>query len=202
MLTRGKRFPSGACVPLFSRRAAPAARTSLMIILRRRFHEKDLMKLLALVAALLLCCLPALAEEADDNPELYSEQGLPDSGPGSHLRPHGLHHENGDYVGFDIDLAQAVCDRLGVALVCQPVDWDAKEMELNAKGIDCIWNGLSISEERKASMSISLPYMRNAMILVVRADSGLAAKADLAGKKLGLQSGSTAEEALDADEGI
>lgn len=161
---------------------------------------KKMMKLLALVAALLLCCLPALAEEADESLNYILNKGSLILGLDPTFAPMGFTDENGDYVGFDIDLAQAVCDRLGVALVCQPIDWDAKEMELNAKGIDCIWNGLSISEERKASMSISLPYMRNAMILVVRADSGLTAKADLAGKKLGLQSGSTAEEALDADE--
>ena len=161
---------------------------------------KTMLKLLAAMMALLLCCAPALAETADDSLAYIQGKGTLVLGLDPTFAPLGFTDENGEIVGFDIDVAAEVCARLGVELVCQPIDWEAKEMELNNKNIDCIWNGMSISEDRLASMSISVPYMRNAMILVVRADSGIATKADLAGKKLGLQGGSTAEEALDADE--
>ena len=160
---------------------------------------KTMMKLLAAVMALMLCCAPALAESTDDSLAYIQNKGELILGLDPTFAPMGFTDEDGAIVGYDIDVAAEVCARLGVALKCQPIDWTAKEMELNAKNIDCIWNGMSISEERLASMSISVPYMNNAMILVVCADSGIQSKADLAGRKLGLQGGSTAEKALDGD---
>lgn len=112
--------------------------------------------------------------------------------------PMGFTDEAGEIVGYDIDVAAAVCEKLGVTLVKQPIDWDAKEMELNSGAIDCIWNGMSITDERLESMSISLPYLNNDQVLVVRAADGIKTLADLAGKKLGLQSGSSADDALEA----
>ena len=161
---------------------------------------KRLFKLLAALLALALCCAPALAETADDSLTYIQEKGTLVLGLDPYFPPMGFYDEDGGITGFDIDVATEVCARLGVQLVATPISWEAKEMELNNKNIDCIWNGMSISEDRLASMSISVPYMANAMVLVVRADSGIATKADLAGKTLGLQSGSTAEEALDGDE--
>lgn len=122
--------------------------------------------------------------------------GLDDSFP-----PMGFRDDNNEIVGFDIDVATAVCEKLGVKLVTQPVDWDSKEIELNAKNIDCIWNGLSYSDERAAAMDLSIPYMENHMALVVRPDDSVKSLDDMQGKILALQSGSTAEEALDSDEG-
>lgn len=69
---------------------------------------------------------------------------------------------NGDLVGFDIDLAREVCKRLGVELKLQSIDWDAKEMELSGKNIDCIWNGFSINDDRIAALTLSKPYLANA----------------------------------------
>ena len=122
--------------------------------------------------------------------------GLDDSFP-----PMGFKNENGEIVGFDIDVAEAVCEILGVELVLQPIDWSSKEMELNTGNIDCIWNGMSVSPERTEAMSMSIPYMDNHMALVVLPDSGIQTVADMAGKNLAVQTGSTAEEALDAPEG-
>ncbi len=122
--------------------------------------------------------------------------GLDDSFP-----PMGFRDDNNEIVGFDIDVAEAVCEKLGVELVTQPVDWESKEIELNAKNIDCIWNGLSVSEERQESMNMSIPYMENHMALVVRPDDSVTSIEDMEGKALALQSGSTAEEALDSEEG-
>lgn len=112
--------------------------------------------------------------------------------------PMGFTDDAGEIIGYDIDLAAAVCERLGLALRCQPIDWDAKEMELNSGAIDCIWNGMSITPERQENMSLSLPYLKNEQVLVVRAGSGYKTLADLAGKNLGLQAGSSADDALTA----
>ena len=108
--------------------------------------------------------------------------------------------DTGEIVGFDIDLAREVCARLGVELVTQPIDWAAKEMELNAHHIDCIWNGMTITPDRLENMSISLPYLRNDQVLVTRTEDGYGNLSDLAGKKLGIQAGSSANDALDAAE--
>lgn len=117
------------------------------------------------------------------------------------FKPMGFTDEDDNIVGFDIDLAQEVCDRMGVELVKQPVDWDTKEQDLNAGKIDCIWNGLSINEERAEIMNLSEPYMKNDMIFVVKQDSDIATQADLDGKTVAVQSGSTAQEIL-ADSGL
>src|SRR5690554_2056 len=117
--------------------------------------------------------------------------GLDDSFP-----PMGFRDENGEIVGFDIDLAKEVCSRLGVELILQPINWSAKEQELNTKNIDCIWNGLTITPERREVILFTKPYMKNRQVLVVRADSDYAALADFAGKKLGIQAGSSANDAL------
>lgn len=119
--------------------------------------------------------------------------GLDDSFP-----PMGYRDDSNNIVGFDIDLAQAVCDVFGWTLELQPIDWSAKEMELETGNIDCIWNGMTLTEERQASMSCSSPYLSNEQVLVVLEGSGYNALGDLSGKKLALQSGSSAEEALDS----
>jgi polar amino acid transport system substrate-binding protein len=118
--------------------------------------------------------------------------GLDDSFP-----PMGFRDENNEIVGFDIDFAREVCNRLGVKLVCQPIDWNAKEQELNTGNIDCIWNGFTITDERKANMAFTEPYVDNAQVVVVKGDSPVKTLADLKGKKIGLQAGSSAQEAVD-----
>lgn len=120
--------------------------------------------------------------------------GLDDSFP-----PMGYKDENNNVVGFDIDVATEVCQRLGVSLKIQPIDWDAKEQELNTGNIDCIWNGLSYNEERDKAMQLSEPYMKNRQLAVVLADSPVNALTDLAGKTVVVQTGSTASEAVGRD---
>ena len=120
--------------------------------------------------------------------------GLDDTFP-----PMGFRDDSDNIVGFDIDLAKAVTEELGIELVLQPIEWDAKEQELKTKNIDVIWNGFSITEERLANLTMSIPYMENAISLVVAKDSGIVTMADMAGKKLAVQSGSSAEEALDSE---
>ena len=114
--------------------------------------------------------------------------------------PMGFRDDSGEIVGFDIDLARAVCEKLGVELVIQPVEWKAKEQELATKNIDCIWNGLSVTPERKNNMTMSKSYMTNDISLVVTSDSTIVSLADMAGKRLAVQGGSSAEETLNEDE--
>lgn len=114
--------------------------------------------------------------------------------------PMGFRDENNELVGFDIDLANAVGEIIGCEVEFQPIDWDTKETELETGKIDLIWNGFSYSEERNESMTLSSPYLDNAQIIIVPSDSDIQTKADLAGKVVGLQDGSTAADAVEADE--
>lgn len=120
--------------------------------------------------------------------------GLDDQFP-----PMGFRDENNEIVGFDIDLAKAAGEKMGVEVEFQPIDWDSKELELNSGKIDLIWNGFSISDERKASMDFTKPYLNNTMIIIVNEDSDIKTKADLAGKVVGVQDGSSAVDAVEAD---
>lgn len=139
-------------------------------------------------------------EVADTSLELIQDKGELVLGLDDSFPPMG-YNDNGEIVGFDIDVAREVCAILGVELKLQPIDWNSKEMELNTGNIDCIWNGMSVSPEREEAMSLSIPYLDNHMALVVLPDSGISTVKDMAGKKLAVQTGSTAEEALDAPEG-
>jgi len=110
--------------------------------------------------------------------------------------PYGYMDENGEYIGFDLDLAQEVCDRLGWELVKQPIDWDSKDMELSSGSIDCIWNGFTYNG-REEDYAWTTPYVDNSQVFVVAADSGITSAADLAGKVVNVQADSSALTALE-----
>ena len=78
------------------------------------------------------------------------------------------YEENGKLIGFDIELAKAVAEKLGLTVEFQEIDWDSKEALLNSRSIDCIWNGMTITEERQAAMEISIPYLNNKQVAVIR----------------------------------
>ncbi len=113
--------------------------------------------------------------------------------------PYGYVDENGEYVGFDLDLAAEVASRNGWELVKMPIDWDAKDMELNSGAIDCIWNGFTING-REDEYAWSDPYVDNSQVYVVAADSGIKTVADLAGKTVLVQADSSALAALESEE--
>ena len=119
--------------------------------------------------------------------------GLDDSFP-----PMGFRDDANEIVGYDIDLAKEVANRLGLKFRAQPISWSAKEQELNTGKIDCIWNGLSITPERLEVLAFTKPYLNNAQVVIVRADSGIKSLADMAGKILGVQAGSSAADAVDS----
>lgn len=124
----------------------------------------------------------------------YFIMGLDDAFP-----PMGFRDENNEIVGFDIDMAKEAAARMGVEVQFQPISWDAKDAELNSGNIDVIWNGFTITEERKQNFLFTKPYIQDRQIIVVRPDSTIATKADLAGKEVGIQAGSSAIEAVMAD---
>ncbi len=152
-----------------------------------------------LMLALLVALTPAVAETADNSLQAILDKGKLILGLDASFPPMGFTDpDTGEITGFDIDLAKEVAARLGVELVTQPIDWAAKEMELNAGNIDCIWNGMTITQERLDNMTISKPYLENVQVVVVRSTDDITNLAGLAGKKLGLQAGSSANDALDA----
>ena len=112
--------------------------------------------------------------------------------------PYGYKDDSGEYVGFDLDLAQEVCERNGWNLVKQPIDWDSKDMELSSGSIDCIWNGFTMNG-REDAYTWSVPYVDNSQVFVVKADAGISTQADLAGKIVGVQKDSSALAALEGD---
>lgn len=116
--------------------------------------------------------------------------------------PMGFRDKTNKIVGYDIDLAREVCKRMGVELVIQPISWASNQQELDSKNIDCIWNGLGVSEERKQLMTISEPYMNSHQVLIVEANSPYQTKEDLDGKILVTQKGSTSIISLDKEENI
>lgn len=120
--------------------------------------------------------------------------GLDDSFP-----PLGFRDDANNIVGYDIDLGKEVASRLGVEFKAQPIDWSAKEQELATGQIDCIWNGFTMTEERKEALSFTEAYLDNAQVLIVRKDSGIKTLADMKGKVIGVQSGSSAQEAVDGN---
>lgn len=116
--------------------------------------------------------------------------------------PMGFRDEQGNLVGFDIDLAEAVCDELGMQAEFKPIDWNAKEMELKAGTIDCVWNGMSITPERQENMALTNKYLNNKIVLMALADSDVdvTSAKELADLKIGTQADSSALEMLKANE--
>ncbi|MDU5109037.1 MAG: amino acid ABC transporter substrate-binding protein [Clostridium sp.] len=113
--------------------------------------------------------------------------------------PMGFKDSNGEYVGFDIDLAKAVSEKLNKEIEFQPIDWSMKETELKNGNIDFIWNGYSITDERKEKVEFSIPYLNNRQVIITLSDSKINTKADLKDKVVGAQNQSSAVDAIEAD---
>lgn len=113
--------------------------------------------------------------------------------------PMNYEDENGVLTGFDTEFAEALCDRLGLTAQFQEIDWEMKETELKSMNIDCIWNGLTVTEDRKENMDFSTPYLTNKQCVVVNTADGYTDSASLAGAILSAESGSAGETAIMAD---
>lgn len=112
--------------------------------------------------------------------------------------PYGYMDDNGEYVGFDLDLAEEVCARNGWVLEKRPIDWDSKDMELSSGTIDCIWSGFTI-QGRENDYTWTVPYVDNSQVFVSKKSSEIATQADLTGKVVGVQKDSSALAALEGD---
>ena len=123
--------------------------------------------------------------------------GLDDNFP-----PMGFRDDKNNIVGFDVDMAKEATKRLGMAVEFKPIDWSSKEAELGSKRVDVLWNGLTITEKRKENILFPNPYMENKVIIVVGAGSAVKSKADLAGKVIGVQDGSSSVDAIEKEASV
>lgn len=123
--------------------------------------------------------------------------GLDDSFP-----PMGFRDDNGEIVGFDIDLATEAAKRMDLKLDIKPIDWNSKVLVLNKGDIDVIWNGFTASDERRKQVDFTEPYLQNKQIVVVSGDSDIKSNEDLKDKILGLQTGSTSQDALEKNKEV
>ncbi|MCT9813312.1 amino acid ABC transporter substrate-binding protein [Acidovorax sp. Be4] len=166
-------------------------------------NKRNLVAMLALSAILAACGknepAPSASGAAPAAPAAVTKVvvGLDDNFP-----PMGFRDEKNELVGFDIDMAREAGKRMGLTMEFKPIDWSAKEAELSGKRVDMLWNGLTITDQRKEKIAFSSPYMENHQIIVVLTKSGIKTKADLAGKVVGAQDGSSAVDAIKKDEAV
>ena len=160
------------------------------------------LKKAALVGSGLLVLAGCSSESADDasvNSEAVGAEtlvvGLDDT-----FAPMGFRDENNEIVGFDVDLAKAVGERIGAEIVFQSIDWAMKETELDSSNIDMIWNGYAITPERAEKVLLSEPYIVDAQSIIVLKDSAIATKADLEGKLVSTQQSSSSVDKIMEDE--
>ena len=140
----------------------------------------------------------ASSEKAEETTAAGTEGGTLIVGFDQDFPPMGFLGDNGEYTGFDLELAQEVAKRLGLEYQAQPIAWDAKDMELESGNIDCIWNGFTMTG-REDDYTWTKPYMANTQVFVVRNDSGIEGKDGLAGKVVECQADSSSEAALKED---
>ena len=156
-------------------------------------------KKLALVALLFCLTLTAacsnLTERANttDTWAKIKQRGTLVIGLDDTFVPMGFREKNGQLVGYDIDLAKAVCKQLGLKADFQTIDWSMKETELRNGTIDALWNGYSVTASRKKKVAFSRSYLENRQVLVVKKSSGIKTFRQMQGKSVGVQSGSTAQ---------
>ena len=116
--------------------------------------------------------------------------------------PMNFTDENGVFTGFDTELATAVCEKLGSNLNLWKINWDTKVVELDAKSIDCIWNGMTLTEDIVQNTACTKPYAKNAQVVVVKKDTAYASTADLVGKTVVAEAGSAGESTIAGDENL
>ena len=156
--------------------------------------RKGILGLLTLVGVAVMSlagCTQLASNPKVDNWDKYQQQKSITVGFDNTFVPMGFEEKNGDYAGFDIELAQYVSKKLGITVHFQPIDWDMKETELQNGTIDAIWNGYSATDERREKVAFTIPYMQNSQILVVKKTSGIHSVEDMKGKVLGAQNGSS-----------
>jgi polar amino acid transport system substrate-binding protein len=157
---------------------------------------KKLTALLAMSATAFVLAACGKSEEAAKAPAAAVAVTKVVVGLDDNFPPMGFRNEKNELVGFDIDMAREATKRMGIEVEFKPIDWSAKEAELNSKRVDVLWNGLTITEERKKNIGFTAPYMENHQIIVVPASSPVQNKVELAGRVVGAQEGSSAVDAI------
>lgn len=156
-------------------------------------------KYLSLLITLILLLSMSACSSSKTTDDLYSKDASTKDtftvGFDQDFPPMGFVGDDGEFTGFDLELAAEAANRMGLELVLQPISWDAKDMELSAKNIDCVWNGFTING-REESYTWTDAYMANRQVFVVKADAGITGLEDLAGKVVSVQADSSAEAAL------
>lgn len=147
--------------------------------------------LVFLLGLFLVGCTQKASNPKVDNWNKYKQQDSITIGFDNTFVPMGFEEKNGQYAGFDIDLAQAVSEKLGIHVHFQPIDWDMKETELQNGTIDAIWNGYSATDERREKVAFTIPYMQNQQVLVSKKSQNIQSVSDMKDKVLGAQAGSS-----------
>lgn len=156
--------------------------------------RKGILGLLVLVGVAVMSlagCTQLASNPTVDNWDKYQQQKSITVGFDNTFVPMGFEEKNGNYAGFDIELAKYVSKKLGIQVHFQPIDWDMKETELQNGTIDAIWNGYSATDERREKVAFTIPYMQNTQVLVVKKTSNIHSVEDMTGKVLGAQNGSS-----------
>lgn len=156
-----------------------------------------MMKKISLMFTFILIIVGVLTGCSSDSSTKDSKELI--VGVDDQFAPLGFRDEENKLVGFDIDYAKAAAKEMGYTVKFQPIDWSTKEAELQSGRIDLIWNGYTITDDRKKKVLFSKPYLENAQVVVTKSGSKITSLDDLKGKKVGLQSQSSAAEALDAN---
>ena len=159
--------------------------------MKKRKGILGLLELVGVVVMTLAGCTQQASNPKVDNWDKYQQQKSITVGFDNTFVPMGFEEKNGNYAGFDIELAKYVSKKLGITVHFQPIDWDMKETELQNGTIDAIWNGYSATDERREKVAFTIPYMQNTQILVVKKTSGIHSVEDMTGKVLGAQNGSS-----------
>ena len=159
--------------------------------MKKRKGILGLLTLVGMAVMSLAGCTQLASNPTVDNWDKYQQQKSITVGFDNTFVPMGFEEKNGNYAGFDIELAQYVSKKLGITVHFQPIDWDMKETELQNGTIDAIWNGYSATDERREKVAFTIPYMQNTQILVVKKTSGIHSVEDMTGKALGAQNGSS-----------
>ena len=159
--------------------------------MKKRKGILGLLTLVGMAVMSLAGCTQLASNPKVDNWDKYQQQKSITVGFDNTFVPMGFEEKNGNYAGFDIELAKYVSKKLGIQVHFQPIDWDMKETELQNGTIDAIWNGYSATDERREKVAFTIPYMQNTQILVVKKTSGIHSVEDMTGKVLGAQNGSS-----------
>ena len=159
--------------------------------MKKRKGILGLLTLVGMAVMSLAGCTQLASNPTVDNWDKYQQQKSITVGFDNTFVPMGFEEKNGNYAGFDIELAKYVSKKLGITVHFQPIDWDMKETELQNGTIDAIWNGYSATDERREKVAFTIPYMQNTQVLVVKKTSGIHSVEDMTGKVLGAQNGSS-----------